>query len=66
MNTRELAKFFSGVAVAKAGCHVMLAASHVLPITLMGCTITPNCNFWMIIIWAAVAAFLIHYAWFKK
>ena len=66
MQKRELAKFLSGVAVAKAGCHVVLAASNVLPLTLLGCTISINCNFWMLVIWTAAAIFLIHYAWFKK
>jgi hypothetical protein len=66
VNKRELAKFFSGVAVAKVGFHGILAASNVLPITLLGFTVTANCNFWALIIWAAAATFLIHYAWFKK
>ncbi len=66
MHKRELAKFFSGVAVAKVGFHGVLAASNVLPITLLGFTISTDYNFWMLIIWAAIAVFLIHYAWFKK
>jgi hypothetical protein len=66
MHKKDLAKFFSGVAVAKVGCHAALAASNILPITLLGCTISSNCNFWMLVIWAVIAVFLIHYAWFKK
>lgn len=66
MNKRELAKFFSGIAVAKVGFHSVLAASNVLPITLLGCTLTINYNFYILIFWLVAAVFLIHYAWFKK
>jgi hypothetical protein len=66
MNKKELAKFFSGFAVSKVGFHAAFAVSNVLPFKLIGFTVTPNYNFWITIFWAAVAAFLIHYAWFRK
>ena len=66
MNKRELAKFFSGYAVAKVLFHGALAYNNALPLELFGFTLTPNCNFWIMIIWGAAAAFLIHYAWFKR
>lgn len=66
MHKKDLAKFFSGIAVAKVGFHGALAMSNVLPLQLLGFTITPNYNFWIIIFWVVAAAFLIHYAWFKK
>ncbi len=66
MNKLDLAKFFSGFAVAKIIFHAVLARSDVLPLTLVGFTLTPQYNFGIIILWVAVATFLVHYAWFKK
>ena len=66
MHKKDLAKFFSGFAVAKVGFHTVLALSNVLPLQLLGFTITANYNFWVLIIWAVIALFLIFYAWFKK
>jgi hypothetical protein len=66
MHKKDLAKFFSGFAVAKVGFHAVLAASNALPLELLGCTISTDYNFWALVFWAVVAVFLIHYAWFKK
>ena len=66
MHKKDLAKFFSGFAVAKVGFHTAFAVSNALPLQLFGFTITTNYNFWVLIIWIAIALFLIYYAWFKK
>jgi hypothetical protein len=66
MHKKDLAKFFSGIAVAKVGFHGVLAASNALPITLLGFTLTPHYNLCILVVWSAIALFLIHYAWFKK
>ena len=66
MNKKELAKFFSGVAVNEAIGHTVLAMGGLFPLTIFGLTVTPAYNSFIIFAWTAAAAFLIHYAWFKK
>ena len=66
MNKKEMAKFFSGIAVNEVVNHAVLAASDWLPLNVLGFTITANYNFVILVAWGVAAIFLIHYAWFKK
>ncbi|MBI2805519.1 MAG: hypothetical protein HYX68_11130 [Planctomycetes bacterium] len=63
MTTKEIAKFFSGVAAWEAIGHTALAFSNELPLTLLGITITPNLNALAVFVAAPLSIFLAWYAW---
>jgi len=66
MHKKDLAKFFSGVAVTEVVGHALFAASNVLPLQFFGFTVSSTYNLVILIMWSIAAIFFIHYAWFKK
>lgn len=63
---KELAKFFAGVMTWETIGHIFFGFSGILPITILGITITPELNTIQIIIYALVSVLLIYSAWFKN
>ena len=63
---KELAKFFSGVAVSKVVTFIALGTSNLLPLNIWFYTLTPQLNFIFLLFWGVVGILLIYYAWFKK
>lgn len=63
---KDLAKFFSGVAVSKVVTFAALGMSDLLPLNVWFYTLTPTLNFIFLLGWGAIGLFLIYYAWFKK
>lgn len=63
---KEIAKFFAGVMAWEAIGHIVFGLSGILPITLLGITITPKLNTIQIIIPALLSVLLAYFGWFKK
>lgn len=63
---KEFAKFFAGVTAWEAIGHIFFGLSGILPITILGITLTPELNTFQIIVPALVSMVLIYFAWFKK
>jgi len=63
MNTKEIAKFFSGVTAWEALGHTLLAFSNDFPMTVMGITVTSNLNALAILVAAPLSIILAWYAW---
>lgn len=62
---REVAKFFAGAFAYDAIVHVTLAVSGVLPLKLLGVTVTPVMNVLLMIAAASVSLFLAYHGWIK-
>lgn len=65
-NLKELAKFLAGVVTWDCLIHIYLAQSRLLPLKIWEFTLTPMGNMVGIVVGAALAAWLIYYAWYKK
>lgn len=64
MNTKEVAKFFSGVAANQVLTHGALAASGV-QFTLLGITYDRWLNTTAVTVWAVILVLLIYYSWIR-
>ena len=64
--TKEFAKFFSGVAAMEVVVHLAFALSDLLPLTILGITLTKSLNTFAIIFWPIVLTLLVYYAWIRK
>lgn len=64
--TKEVAKFFAGVAAEETVVHWTLGFSEVLPLKLFGITITPTLNTGAMVVWPIIAGLLVYYAWMQK
>lgn len=62
---KEMAKFFSGVAAMETILHWTLMFSGVLPLKLLGITLTPLMNAVGMVFWPVATWLLICYAWLK-
>lgn len=63
---RDVAKFFAGVAAAETTVHWALGFSDVLPLKILGVTITPTFNTTAMGVWPIITALLIYYAWVRR
>lgn len=63
---REVTKFLAGVAAEETTIHWALGFSDVLPLKIVGVTITPTLNTIAMVAWPIVAALLIYYAWVRR
>ena len=64
MNTKEVAKFFSGVAANQVLTHGALAASGV-EFTLLGIAYDRGLNTTAAGVWAVILVLLIYYSWIR-
>lgn len=63
---KEVAKFAAGVTAWEAIVHLSFALGHMLPLKIMGITITKRLNTIQIIVPAISSVVLAYYAWFRK
>ncbi len=63
--TKELAKFFAGVAAMETVAHWLLGFSGVLPLTFFGITVTGSLNVIAMVFWPIATWLLIYWAWLK-
>ena len=64
MNTKEVAKFFSGVAANQVLTHGALAVSGV-QFALLGITYDRWLNTTAVVVWAILLVLLIYYSWIR-
>jgi len=61
---KEFMKFLSGVAAMETLVHWAFLLSGVLPLKLMGITLTPMVNAVAMVFWPVATWLLVCYAWF--
>lgn len=61
---KEFMKFLSGVAAMETVVHWALLFSGVLPLKLLGFTLTPLMNAGAMVFWPVATWLLVCYAWF--
>lgn len=63
ISTREVAKFLAGACAASAIGHFLIGRTGVLPLKIMGVTLSSALNGLFVFLSAAVSAHLAFYAW---
>lgn len=63
---REIAKFFAGVGTMETVLHWALGCSDVLPLTLLGVTITRGSNAVAMVAWPVATWLFFCYGWLKS
>lgn len=63
---KEFAKFLTGVTTWELFAHIYYGASGILPITILGITVTTILNTISIIVYSLLTILLAYYAWFRK
>jgi hypothetical protein len=66
VNLKEVAKFAAGVTIWESIVHASLELSGLLPLTILGFTLTRTINLIRIILPLIISVILAYYAWIKK
>jgi hypothetical protein len=66
VNKKEVAKFLSGFAAHEALSHTLLSGSGLLPLNVLGFTVTVGYNAGIILFWWIALILLMRYAWVQK